>query len=90
MTERATITGVLEAITGLQIDLKTHIALETENHKKTAEMYKMLVTGNGAPSMQEKVRNLESWVGGWRRVMWVVITVGVGDILMRLYEIFGK
>lgn len=90
MPERATIASVLEAITELQIDLKTHIALESENTKKTAEMYKMLVTGNGVPSLQERVRNLENWVGGERRIVWIVITGIVGDLLVRLYEVFGR
>lgn len=90
MPERATIGSVLDAINELQFDLKTHIALEAENTKKTAEMYKMLVTGNGVPSLQERVRNLENWVGGERRIMWIVITGIAGDLLMRLYEIFSR
>lgn len=52
--------GDIEFLIGeLQAKLEVHIAAEQERGKKVDEMYKVLVVGNGIPSIKERVNQLE-------------------------------
>lgn len=52
--------GDIELLIGeLQSKLEVHIAAEQERGKKVDEMYKVLVVGNGVPSIKERVNQLE-------------------------------
>jgi len=86
----ATIASVAESINALSVKFDTHIKLEEENQKKTAEMYKLTITGNGVPSLQERVRNLEAWVNGEKRFMWAFGLLLMADIVTRVAQLLGK
>jgi hypothetical protein len=86
----ATIGSVAESINALSVKFDTHIKLEEENQKKTAEMYKLTITGNGVPSLQERVRNLEAWVNGEKRFMWAFGLLLMADIVTRVAQLLGK
>jgi hypothetical protein len=55
MTEKYTLQSI-----GLKLAL--HIAGDQDRDVKTDAMYKMLVTGNGVPSMSETLRLHTSWI----------------------------
>lgn len=59
------LTSINTAVNNVQNDLH-----ETQEVLKTHD--KLLVTGNGEPSLQERIRNLESWVASqkyWLRLV---------------------
>ena len=71
----------------IQTALYLHSRLTEDSNTKISEMYKILVTGNGHPSFQERVRRLElitsffMWLGGG-----LVISIG-----LLLFDLFtGK
>ena len=47
------------ALADLQSKLDVHIAQEQERGKKVDEMYKVLVVGNGVPSLKARVDRIE-------------------------------
>lgn len=51
-----------------------HFQSDLERDRKTEDMYKILVTGNGLPSLQDRVRQLERWVDTEKKVLWYLIT----------------
>lgn len=50
---------IFSSLADLQSKLDVHIAAEQERGKKVDEMYKVLVVGNGVPSIKERVNQLE-------------------------------
>jgi hypothetical protein len=62
--------------------LHAHFSLDMED--KINSMYKILVTGNGVPSFQERVRRLEAlshvamWLGS-------VVMLAVGELLFDIF-----
>ena len=50
---------ISSSLADLQSKLDVHIAAEQERGKKVDEMYKVLVVGNGVPSIKERVNRLE-------------------------------
>jgi len=85
---------VLEAISklsdlihNLASKLDLHISENEESSKKVVDMYKILVTGNGVASFQERVRNLETWAR-YEKYVLAILTGGVlTDIGMRLWKL---
>ena len=68
-------------------DLIIHITDEGKRNKIVEELYKLLVTGNGVPSFQERVRVLESWVKGVTYFLSAVGIMVLGYLLARFWEI---
>ena len=50
---------IITTLVEMQSKLDVHIAAETERGKKVDEMYKVLVVGNGVPSIKSRVNRLE-------------------------------
>ena len=91
MAERRVGMNDLSAVIGeINAKLDIHIAVDAENGRKTAEMYKVLVTGNGEPSMKERMRGLESWVSGEKKLAWMFALAVVADIATRVYAAVYK
>jgi hypothetical protein len=53
---------VFDKLSELSSSLELHIATDKPNADKIAAMYKILVTGNGTPSLPETVRTHEAWM----------------------------
>ena len=68
-------------------DLIIHITDEGKRNKIVDELYKLLVTGNGVPSFQERVRVLESWVKGVTYFLSAIGIMILGYLLARFWEI---
>lgn len=47
--------------------LGLHISKDEERDKKTDAMYKILITGNGIPSLPETVRKQGEWIDGQKK-----------------------
>lgn len=50
---------IVTAITELSAELKKHIALSEQQDQKIDQMFTVLITGNGVPSIKERVARLE-------------------------------
>lgn len=50
---------IVTAITELSAELKKHIALSEQQDQKIEQMFTVLITGNGVPSIKERVARLE-------------------------------
>lgn len=50
---------IVTAITELSGELKKHIALSEQQDQKINQMFTVLITGNGVPSIKERVARLE-------------------------------
>lgn len=59
-------TRIEDALVNISNKVDLHIAMDEERGKKTDKMYETLITGNGNPSVLERVRNLETSVIAYR------------------------
>jgi len=53
---------VLDGVMELGKTLDLHVAADKANVEKVNAMYKIIVTGNGQPSLPETVRVHEAWI----------------------------
>lgn len=77
---------VINAINGIGNKLDVHIAKMDETQRKTDHLYKMVVTGNGTPSLSEEVRKLKERNAAFDKVSWVIGGVVIADVGMRLWQ----
>jgi hypothetical protein len=78
---------ILSAIKDLEKKLDLHIAENVDVCKKTDSMYMLLITGkNGDPSFSERLRNTEKWITSEKRLILLVITIVMGDIVVRVRD----
>lgn len=78
---------VINAINGIGNKLDVHIAKMDETQRKTDHLYKMVVTGNGIPSIMEDVRNLKKRN---ETADWIVRIIGgavLADLGVKLWQI---
>jgi hypothetical protein len=68
-------------------ELIIHITDEQKRNKIVDELYKLLVTGNGIPSFQERVRILESWVKTMTYFISAIVLMIVSYLLTRFWVI---
>ena len=68
-------------------DLVIHITDEKKRNEIVDELYKLLVTGNGVPSFQERVRILESWVKTMTYFISAIVLMIVSYLLTRFWVI---
>ena len=68
-------------------DLVIHITDEKKRNEIVDELYKLLVTGNGVPSFQERVRILESWVKTMTYFISAIALMIVSYLLTRFWVI---
>ena len=81
------ISKLSDIIHSLASKLDIHISENEESSKKVVDMYKILVTGNGVASFQERVRNLETWAR-YEKYVLAILTGGVlTDVGMRLWKL---
>jgi hypothetical protein len=78
---------VTEKLNEISTELKLHIASDAETGRKTAEMYKVLVTGNGVPSLQERTRGIENWIGTEKKIVWFIGAIVAADVVTRLWAL---
>jgi len=78
---------ILEQIRDLTSQLEIHLADEKKRSEIVDSIYKLFVTGNGVPSFQEKVRTLEGWVDGIKKMLMAGGLIILGYILTRLKEV---
>ena len=74
---------IIEKITDIGQKLELHIVADAETGRKTAEMYKVLVTGNGVPSLQDRTRRMEEWIAGEQKIVWTLVLLVISDIAVR-------
>lgn len=74
-------------LTGIRHDLALHVSKDDERDKKVDKMYEIIVTGNGNPSLQERVRTLEQFRANILKLTWTVLTplllaIGAGIVYL--------
>lgn len=69
--------------------LSTHIAqekiMEANNEalsEKVNKIYKVLIEGNGEPSIREQVRSQQNWINSVNKLAWIFITALAGQIIV--------
>jgi hypothetical protein len=67
--------------------LDQHIIENEESSKKVVDMYKILVTGNGVASFQERVRILEAWIKYIKYGLVLLLGGVLTDIGLRLWNL---
>ena len=67
--------------------LDQHIVENEDSGKKVADTYKILVTGNGVPSFQERVRNIETWIKYEKYALILLFGGILADIGMRAWSL---
>lgn len=55
----ADLQDIVTAMTELSAELRKHIALSQQQDQKIDQMFTVLITGNGVPSIKERVARLE-------------------------------
>ena len=64
----------LAAINKLGHTVDLHVQKDADRDLKTNKMYEILVTGNGKPSMEQRVSAIEDWISGERKFLWILIS----------------
>jgi hypothetical protein len=78
---------LMKVITDMRHELEKHIIADGQSIEKTDAMYKVLVTGNGIPSLQERVRELEKWMASERKVVLFVGAIVAADVVARVWNL---
>ena len=91
---------ITASLAELQKQLELHILAEQERGKKVDEMYKVLVVGNGVPSLKARVDRIEehmpdrddwvdikNWVDRERKWRWALSTAMITQTVGLVYLI---
>jgi hypothetical protein len=62
MVEKPINQQIFEQLSILRISLANHMAAQVHTDQQTASMYRLLISGNGKPSLAETVRKHEEWI----------------------------
>lgn len=69
--------------------LLRHTEREKDMQEKVDKMHKILITGNGVPSLVEQVRGHATWIGGVNKLTWIVVTALVGQFIVTFCGMIG-
>lgn len=74
------------ALAEISNKLDVHIAKMDETQRKADLVYKTVITGNGIPSLAERVRQMEARNQFIDKIGWLLGSAVVLDVGMRLWQ----